>query len=79
MSKLIESSEYMYEQYRSLVNSHAAMERAAENITKHNVQLRVFLLRLIDPDDLGHAVTDEVRKLAQGLLTMERDDAAPGA
>ena len=49
------------------------MRRAAERITDHNIQLRTFLLRLLDPEDLGYAVTREVREKAQQLLTMERD------
>lgn len=44
------------------------LTRAAERIADHNVQLRSFLLRLLDPDDLGWAVTDEVRALACALL-----------
>lgn len=74
MSKLINSSEFLYEQLRDMVVSSEALERAAERITMHNVQMRVFLLRLVDPEDLGHAVTNEVRELANSLLTMERDD-----
>jgi hypothetical protein len=42
-----------------------ALTRAAERIADHNVRLRSFLLRLLDPDDLGHAVTPEVRQLAR--------------
>jgi len=29
------------------------------------------MLRIVDPEDLGHAVTDEVRRLAGALLTMD--------
>ena len=35
--------------------------------------LRAFVARLLDPDDLGHAVSGEVRRLARQAL----DDAAP--
>lgn len=76
MSKLINSSEFLYEQLRDMVSSSEALERAAEHITMHNVKMRVFLLRLVDPEDLGHAVTNEVRNLAQELLTMERKDGS---
>lgn len=48
------------------------LNAAAERITGHNIQLRAFLLRLLDPDDLGYAVTAEVRELASRLLVMER-------
>ena len=47
-----------------------ALERAAERIADHNVRLRAFLLRLLEPEDLGHAVTREVRQLARELLNM---------
>lgn len=45
------------------------MEDAANRIAGYNVRLRSFLLELIDPDGLGHAVSDEVRKRAQELLS----------
>lgn len=44
------------------------LELAAERIADHNIRLRTFLLRLLNPDDLGHAVTPEVRKLASELV-----------
>ena len=47
------------------------MRNAAERIAAHNVALRSFLLRLLDPEDLGHAVTPEVRKKASSLLSMQ--------
>ena len=34
---------------------------AAEAIAQRNVELRSFLLRLLNPDDLGYSVTPEVR------------------
>lgn len=37
------------------------IEKAAEVISQHNIELRCLLLRLIDPDDFGHAVSNEVR------------------
>lgn len=52
-----------------------ALRRAAERIADHNVQLRTFLLRLLDPEDLGHAVTLEVRQKAQSLLTRQRQES----
>jgi len=48
------------------------LRAAAERITAHNVALRAFLLRLLDPEDLGHAVTPEVRQKASTLLSMQR-------
>jgi hypothetical protein len=48
---------------------HSALTLAAGAIADRNVQLRIFLLRLLDPDDLGYAVTPEVRREALQLLT----------
>jgi len=48
------------------------LRAAAERIAAHNVALRSFLLRLLDPEDLGHAVTPEVRKNVSVLLSMQR-------
>ena len=45
------------------------IELAAESIAERNVQLRGFLLRLLDPEDLGHAVSAEVRCLVSQILT----------
>jgi hypothetical protein len=47
-------------------------ELAAEAIALHNVELRSLLLRLIDPEDLGHSVTYEVRQLVQQMLNRPR-------
>ena len=47
------------------------MRAAAERITAHNVALRSFILRLLDPEDLGHAVSPEVRQKAGTLLSMQ--------
>ena len=47
------------------------LRAAAERIAAHNVALRSFLLRLLDPEDLGHAVTPEVRQKASTLLSMQ--------
>lgn len=45
---------------------------AAESLADYNVRLRMFLLRLCDPDDLGHQVGSEVRQLASELATSKR-------
>lgn len=45
---------------------------AAERLADHNVRLRSFLLRLLDPEDLGLAVTQEVRDEARKLVSMPR-------
>jgi hypothetical protein len=46
-------------------------QAAAEAIAARNVGLRSFLLRLLDPDDLGWAVSSEVRRLACEQLGMK--------
>lgn len=46
-----------------------AGERIARtHAEKSSKQLTDFLLRLLDPEDLGHAVTPEVRKLVFELV-----------
>lgn len=49
------------------------LQATAERLADRNTQLRAFLLRLTDPDDLGHAVTHEVRKLASQLATNQNN------
>ena len=49
-----------------------ALQDAADNIAMHNVRLRSFLLRLTDPEDLGHAVSAEVRSIASALVLTPR-------
>jgi hypothetical protein len=49
------------------------IELAAERLAAHNVALRTFLLRLLEPEDLGHAVTQEVRDEARRLVRMPRE------
>jgi len=71
MSKLLESSEFLYTHLQNITAGAAALERAAVHITDHNVRMRTFMLRIVDPEDLGHAVTDEVRRMAGALLTMD--------
>jgi hypothetical protein len=39
-----------------------------EQERKQNQNTVVFLKRLLDPEDLGHAVSNETRKLAYQLL-----------
>ena len=50
------------------------LRSAAERISSQNVALRSFLLRLLDPEDLGHAVTAEVRQKVSTLLNSEKGD-----
>lgn len=63
MSKVKESTE-LREQ---------SLQDAADSIAMRNVQLRSFLLRLLDPNDLGHSVTQEVRDAVQAVLLGAKD------
>lgn len=49
---------------------------AAEAIAARNVTLRAFILRLLDPEDFGHAVTPEVRQAARAALGMREPEQA---
>ena len=40
-------------------------------LVERNVELRAFLLRLLDPEDLGHTVTQEVRAEVRRALRVE--------
>jgi hypothetical protein len=48
-----------------------------EQTRKSNQQQIVFIKRLLDPEDLGHAVSNETRQIAYALLInsshLERD------
>lgn len=39
-----------------------------ERLVNRSIDLRAFVLRLLDPEDLGHAVSDEVRQAARQAL-----------
>jgi hypothetical protein len=52
------------------------LDKAAEVIALHNVQLRSLLLRLLDPEDLGHAVSAEVRQLIVGIINRPQSKCA---
>ncbi len=52
----------------------SSIELAAEAIAMHNVKLRCLLLRMIDPEDLGHAVSEEVRELISQALVRPRTE-----
>lgn len=54
-----------------------AAHATAEALADKNVKLRSFLLRLLNPEDLGHAVTGEVRDCARELLGMQRVESRP--
>lgn len=72
MAKVNESPEYLQQQLQDLHGEFVALEAAAMVLADHNVKLRSFMLRLNDPEDLGHAVPEEVRQMALKLSSMER-------
>ena len=68
----------MNDQERQTMREHIVfLGTALENERHASKQKTMLLQRLLDPEDLGHAVTPEVRKLAYTILTeeayMERD------
>lgn len=52
------------------------LQAVAERLAERNTRLRAFLLRLTDPEDLGHAVSHEVRKLASALAANQNTPKA---
>jgi hypothetical protein len=59
-----------------MTSAPSPLVEAAEAIATRNVALRTFLLRLLDPEDLGHAVTAEVRHEALRLLLPHRSSTS---
>lgn len=57
-------SPYLEAELQKLRAENDKLEATAQELARKNVSLRVFLLRLTDPEDLGWAVSEEVRKLA---------------
>lgn len=53
-------------------------QMVAESIAERNVKLRTFILRLLNPEDLGHAVTAEVRDAARVALGMRPAETVHG-
>jgi len=59
----------MHDQERATMREHIIwLGTELEKQRKANQQQIVFLKRLLDPEDLGHAVSNEVRKIAYILL-----------
>lgn len=46
----------------------AVMTRVAEEFARRDVEYRTLLMRLLDPNDLGHQVTKEVSSAVRGLV-----------
>lgn len=44
-----------------------------ERLVNRNMELRTFIIRLLDPEDLGHAVSDEVRQAARDALRVKHE------
>ena len=48
-------------------------EKARVAVLEDDPAMRNLLKRLLDPDDLGHAVTNEVRKQAYAIISNEHE------
>lgn len=44
-----------------------------ERLVNRNMELRAFIIRLLDPEDLGHAVSAEVRQAARDALRVKNE------
>ena len=44
-----------------------------ERLVNRNMELRAFIIRLLDPEDLGHAVSAEVRQAARDALRVNHE------
>jgi hypothetical protein len=59
----------MDDKERSIMREHIVwLGTELEKQRKANQQHIVFLKRLLDPEDLGHAATHEIRQLAYQLI-----------
>jgi len=52
----------------ALENDLKALQEAAKAIAERNLRMRDLLMRMLDPEDLGHAVTNEVRDIIRAEL-----------
>jgi len=52
----------------ALENDLKALQEAATAIAERNLRMRDLLMRMLDPEDLGYAVSDEVRDLIRTEL-----------
>jgi hypothetical protein len=65
----------MHEQERNTMREHIIwLGTELEKQRKANQQNVVFLKRLLDPEDLGFAVSNEIRKIAYVLLINQHTD-----
>lgn len=44
-----------------------------ERLVNRNMELRAFIIRLLDPEDMGHAVSNEVRQAAREALRVKNE------
>ena len=68
----------MSDKERAIMREHIVwLAEQLEQQRKYNQDKVVFLKRILDPEDLGHAVSHEVRQLAYQLVlndhNLERD------
>lgn len=59
----------MEDKERQVMREHIVwLSQQLEQERKLNIESVVFLKRMLDPEDLGHAVSNEARQLAYQLL-----------
>lgn len=59
----------MEDKERQVMREHIVwLSMQLEQERKHNLETVAFLKQLLNPEDLGHAVSNDVRKLAYQLL-----------
>ena len=52
----------------ALENDLKALQEAAKAIAERDLRMRDLLMRMLDPDDLGYAVSEEVRREIRTVL-----------
>lgn len=56
----------------ALENDLKALQEAAKAIAERNLRMRDLLMRMLDPEDLGWAVSQEVRREIRAVITQGR-------
>ena len=70
---LIGTSQKMLDQLRTMREHIIWLGTQLEKERESSRQKTVLLKRLLDPEDLGHAVTEEVRKQAYIIISNEQE------
>ena len=66
-------SKIMLDQLRTMREHIIWLGTQLEKERESSKEKTVLLKRLLDPDDLGHAVTNEVRKQAYAIISNEHE------